>query len=215
MSFTDVSFELLNGFGTTLLLFVVTLIFAIPLGAIFCLLALSKVKIIKYIMRCFTWIIRGTPLMLQIIVIFYVPGLVFDVPFKSRVLAVIVALTINYGVYFSEIYRGGLLSIDRGQYEASKVLGMTRVESFFKIILPQLIKKIIPAMSNEIISLVKDTALARVIAVSEIIMVAQKIVSTHAIIWVLLYTGVFYLIFNLIVSAGLKLLEKKLSYYEG
>ena len=152
--------------------------------------------------------------MLQIFVIFYVPGLLFDIQIKSRIVSVIIALTINYAIYFGEIYRSGYESIPKGQFEAGKVLGLNKYEIFFKIILIQIIKKIIPPMSNETISLVKDTALARVISVTEVIYAAQKIVATYAIIWVLFYTGVFYLVFNGILSILLNKLEKKLDYIE-
>jgi polar amino acid transport system permease protein len=160
------------------------------------------------------WVIRGTPLMLQIIVVFYVPGLLFNIPSTSRMIAVIVALVINYSVYFSEIFRSGYQSINKGQREASLVLGLNKREMFFNVLLIQIIKRVIPPITNETISLVKDTALARVIAINEVIMTAQNIVSTYAIIWVLFYTGVFYLVFNGVLSLLLKGLEKKLQYFE-
>jgi len=152
--------------------------------------------------------------MLQIIVIFYVPGLLFNIPSTSRMIAVIVALVINYSVYFSEIFRSGYQSINKGQREASLVLGLNKREMFFNVLLIQIIKRVIPPITNETISLVKDTALARVIAINEVIMTAQNIVSTYAIIWVLFYTGVFYLVFNGVLSLLLKGLEKKLQYFE-
>ncbi len=152
--------------------------------------------------------------MLQIIVVFYVPGLLFNIPSTSRMIAVIVALVINYSVYFSEIFRSGYQSINKGQREASLVLGLNKREMFFNVLLIQIIKRVIPPITNETISLVKDTALARVIAINEVIMTAQNIVSTYAIIWVLFYTGVFYLVFNGVLSLLLKGLEKKLQYFE-
>jgi len=152
--------------------------------------------------------------MLQIIVVFYVPGLLFNIPSTSRMIAVIVALVINYSVYFSEIFRSGYQSINKGQREASLVLGLNKREMFFNVLLIQIIKRVIPPITNETISLVKDTALARVIAINEVIMTAQNIVSAYAIIWVLFYTGVFYLVFNGVLSLLLKGLEKKLQYFE-
>lgn len=151
--------------------------------------------------------------MLQVLVVFYVPGLVFDAPMKSRMLAVLVAFIINYACYFSEIYRGGIQSISKGQYEAGQVLGMTKGQIFFKVVLLQVVKHIIPPISNEIITLVKDTSLARVIAVGELIRAAQDIIAVYAQIWPLFYTGVFYLVFNGILTIAFGRAEKKLSYF--
>ena len=214
MSFQEVTIELLKGFLTTILLFTTTFILSIILGALFAKLRMSKNKIISRIFQIFIWIIRGTPLMLQIIVIFYVPGLVFNIKGLNRVVAVILALTINYAVYFGEIYRSGLESIDKGQYDAAYSLGLSKRETFFKVIMLQVIKKSLPPLTNETISLVKDTALARVISVIEIIFAAQKITSTYALIYVLFYTGIFYLAFNGILSIVFNKFEQKLSYIE-
>ena len=214
MSFQEVTIELLKGFLTTILLFTTTFILSIILGALFAKLRMSKNKIISRIFQFFIWIIRGTPLMLQIIVIFYVPGLVFNIKGLNRVVAVILALTINYAVYFGEIYRSGLESIDKGQYDAAYSLGLSKRETFFKVIMLQVIKKSLPPLTNETISLVKDTALARVISVTEIIFAAQKITSTYALIYVLFYTGIFYLAFNGILSIVFNKFEQKLSYIE-
>ncbi len=152
--------------------------------------------------------------MLQIIVVFYVPGLLFDIPMKSRFIAVLVAFVINYACYFSEIYRGGIESISKGQYEAGQVLGMTKTQIFMRIVLPQVIKRIIPPMSNEIITLVKDTSLARIIGVVELIAISQQLVNNYAIIWPLFYSGLFYLIFNGLLTVLFRFIEKKLSYYK-
>jgi len=214
MSFQEVTIELLKGFLTTILLFTTTFILSIILGALFAKLRMSKNKIISRIFQIFIWIIRGTPLMLQIIVIFYVPGLVFNIKGLNRVVAVILALTINYAVYFGEIYRSGLESIDKGQYDAAYSLGLSKRETFFKVIMLQVIKKSLQPLTNETISLVKDTALARVISVTEIIFAAQKITSTYALIYVLFYTGIFYLAFNGILSIVFNKFEQKLSYIE-
>lgn len=212
MSFIDVTIKLLSGFGATVLLFALTLIFALPLGLIVSFGSMSKFKPLQYLVKVFVWIIRGTPLMLQVIVVFYLPGFL-GAPMKSRMLAVVIAFVINYAAYFSEIYRGGIESIPKGQYEAGQVLGLTKGQIFKNIILMQVIKRIMPPMSNEIITLVKDTSLARAIAVTEIIKSAEILVSTYAVIWPLFYAGVFFLIFNGILTVVLNKIEKKLSYY--
>ena len=152
--------------------------------------------------------------MLQVMIVFYVPGLVFNYPMRSRFIAVFIAFVINYACYFSEIYRGGIESIPKGQYEAAQVLGMTKTQVFFRIILPQVVKRILSPMSNEVITLVKDTSLARVIAVEEIIFAAQGIVTSYALIWPLFYSGAFYLIFVGILTLIFRAAEKKLSYYK-
>ena len=212
MSFVQVTLELFEGFFQNCYLFGATLLFALPLGLIISMGSMSKIKIIKLITKAFVWVIRGTPLMLQLFVVFYVPGLVFGTPMKSRMTAALIAFVINYAAYFSEIYRGGIESIPRGQYEAGQVLGMTKSQIFFKVVLMQVVKRIIPPMSNEIITLVKDTSLARVIAVSEILMEATNF-SSKGIIWPLFYTALFFLAF----CGGLTLLfnyiEKKFDYY--
>ena len=153
--------------------------------------------------------------MLQIMVVFYGPGLVFGTPFRSRIIAVIIAFIINYAAYFSEIYRGGIESIPVGQYEAGQVLGLTKTQTFFKVVLFQVVKRIMAPMSNEVITLVKDTSLANVIAVGELIMSAQNIVKVYAIIWPLFYTAIFYLIFCGVLTLLFNALEKKLNYYRG
>lgn len=198
----------------TCLLFILTLVAALPLGLIVCFGSMSKFRPLQWLVKTFVWIIRGTPLMLQVIVVFYGPGLMFDYPMTSRFAAVLIAFIINYACYFSEIFRGGIESIPRGQYEAAQVLGMPKGQIFFRIILPQVIKRIIPPMSNEIITLVKDTSLARIIAVEEIIMVAQQLVNNYVIIWPLFYSGAFYLIFVGILTLLFRYAEKKLDYYK-
>ncbi len=152
--------------------------------------------------------------MLQLFVVFYVPGLVFGIPMRNRMVAALIAFVINYACYFSEIYRGGVESIPKGQYEAGQVLGMTRPQIFFKIVLMQVVKRILPPMSNEIITLVKDTSLARVIAVAEVLMTAQEYAS-QGFIWPLFYTGVFFLVFNGLLTLLFGYIEKKLNYYKG
>ncbi len=215
MDFLGVNAQLLGGFKYTLLIFFITLVAAIPLGPPIALGSMSRFKPLRWISRAFVWVIRGTPLMLQIMVVFYVPGLVFGTPFRSRIIAVIIAFIINYAAYFSEIYRGGIESIPVGQYEAGQVLGLTKTQTFFKVVLFQVVKRIMAPMSNEVITLVKDTSLANVIAVGELIMSAQNIVKVYAIIWPLFYTAIFYLIFCGVLTLLFNALEKKLNYYRG
>ena len=214
-TFLNVTLDLLNGFGTTVKLFALTLVFALPLGLIFSFCSMSKFKPLSALMKIFIWIIRGTPLMLQLIVVFYGPGLIFGLNGLDRFPAVLIAFVINYSCYFSEIYRGGIESIPKGQYEAGQVLGMTKSQIFFKVVLLQVIKRIIPPMSNEIITLVKDTSLARIIAVYEIIWSAQVYIKSAGLIWPLFYTGAFYLIFNGILTVLFRQIEKKLDYFRG
>lgn len=215
MSFVEVTLNLAEGFRTTLFLFAITLLGAIPLGLVIAFGSMSKFRPLRLLSKTIVWIIRGTPLMLQIIVVFYGPGIWFGNVVFNRELAVIIAFIINYACYFSEIYRGGIESIPRGQYEAGQVLGMTRTQIFFKVVLFQVIKRIVPAMGNEIITLVKDTSLARVVAVTELVKAAQDIVGLKGIIWPIFYIGVFYLIFNGLLTVLFGRLEKKLGYYNG
>ena len=210
--------SLLEGFWGTLKLFCLTLVFSLPLGLAICLCSMSKVKLIKLPIRLIIWVIRGTPLMLQLLVIYYGPGIflginVWGTDNRGRFLAALIAFVINYACYFSEIYRGGIMSILVGQREAGKVLGMSRSQIFFKITLLQLIKRIVPPISNEIITLVKDTSLARVIAVYEIIWNGQSFIKSSGIIWPLFYTGAFYLIFSGLLSLLFARIEKRLDYF--
>ena len=212
--FIPVTLQLLDGFWESLKVFLLTLAFSLPLGLIVCFGSMSKFSPLKALIKCFVWVIRGTPLMLQLIIIFYGPGLLFNLPAMPRFTATIVAFAINYACYFSEIYRGGIESIAKGQYEAGQVLGLTKGQIFFKIVLPQVIKRIMAPMSNEVITLVKDTSLARIISVYEIIWAGESFIK-KGLLWPLFYTGAFYLLFN----GGLTLLfgyiEKKLNYYRG
>ncbi len=213
--FGDIFVALAAGFGVTLKLFALTLLFALPLGLIFAFGSMSKFRPLSYLVKIFVWIIRGTPLMLQIMVVFYVPGIVFGAPIfaNNRFLAALITFVINYACYFSEIYRGGIEGISRGQYEAGQVLGMSRGQIFFRIVLPQVIKRIVPPMSNEIITLVKDTSLVRVISIIEIIKVAEKF-AAKGLIWPLFFTGVYYLAFCGLLTLLFGYIEKKLSYYK-
>ncbi|MGN1120432.1 MAG: amino acid ABC transporter permease, partial [Oscillospiraceae bacterium] len=177
--------------------------------------SMSKFPPLKWLVKTFVWIIRGTPLMLQIIFVFFGPGLLWQGSALPRLTAVLIAFVINYSCYFSEIYRGGIESIPKGQYEAGQVLGMTKSQIFFKIVLFQVIKRIVPPMGNEIITLVKDTSLARVIAVVELVKAAETIVALKAIIWPLFYVAAFYLLFSGLLTILLNAIEKKLNYYQG
>ena len=212
--FIPIIMQLLEGFSETIKVFFLTLAFSIPLGLLVCFGSMSKFPPLKWLIRGFVWIIRGSPLMLQLIIIFYGPGLLFDLPALPRFTATIVAFSINYACYFSEIYRGGIESISSGQYEAAQVLGMTKTQTFFRVVLLQVVKRIMAPMSNEIITLVKDTSLARIIGIYEVIWAGESFIK-RGLIWPLFFTGVFYLIF----SGGLTLLfgycEKKLNYFRG
>ncbi|MBE6751803.1 MAG: amino acid ABC transporter permease [Ruminococcaceae bacterium] len=229
MSFLEVTSFLFDGFIISLLIFGVTLLLGAPLGLPIAFCSMSRFKPLKYLSKVVVWIVRGVPLMLQIFIIYYVPGLVFNFQLfgqvdrfflleygimdAGRITAVLIAFTINYACYFSEIYRGGIESISKGQYEAGYVLGMTKSQIFRKIILKQVIQRIVPPMSNEIITLIKDTALANCIMVCEIIKQAKELAATKAMIWPLFYTGVFYLLFVGLLTIVLGKLEKKLSYF--
>ena len=214
MGFWDVTIQLLRGFYTTCLIFALTLLFSLPLGLVISFGSMSKFAPLKLFVKVIVWIVRGVPLMLQIFVIFYVPGFIFGQPISSRFNSAIIAFSINYACYFSEIFRGGIESISRSQYEAGQVLGMTKSQVFFRVVLLQVIKRITAPISNEVITLVKDTALARVIIVVEILKVAENFASSKAIIWPLFYTGAFYLLFVGILTLLFGYIEKRLSYFK-
>ena len=229
--FLSVTMELLMGFWKSIQVFVLTLLFSIPLGLVVCfgsmstwqplrflektrLRFLSGMMPIRWLTRAFVWIIRGTPLMLQLILIFYGPGLLFDMKAMPRMTATIIAFSINYACYFSEIYRGGIASISQGQYEAGQVLGMTKSQIFFKVVLLQVAKRIVAPMGNEIITLVKDTSLARIIGIYEVIWAGEQFIK-KGLIWPLFYTGAFFLVFSGLLTILLGKLEKKLDYFRG
>ncbi len=214
MSFWDVTFSLLKGLETTANLFFLTLVFALPLGLLICMATTTKFTPLRWLAQTIVWIVRGSPLMLQILIVYYGPGLLFGWKLLPRFTAALVTFAINYACYFSEIYRGGIQSIPRGQYEAGQVLGMTRSQVFFRVTLLQLIKRILPPMGNEFITLVKDTALARVIMVYEVIWVGESYIK-KGMMWPLFYTAVFYLIANGLLTVVLNKLEKKLDYFKG
>ena len=209
-----VTLELLGGFLETMKVFVLTLLFSLPLGLVISFGSMSKFSPLRALVKGFVWIIRGTPLMLQLIIIFYGPGLMFGLPAMPRFTATILAFTINYACYFSEIYRGGIESIPVGQYEAGQVLGMTKSQIFFKVVLLQVVKRILAPISNEVITLVKDTSLARIIGIYEIIWAGESFIK-KGLIWPLFYTGAFYLIFSGLLTVFFGKLEKKLDYFRG
>ena len=223
--FVSVTLELLSGLASSVFLFVFTLLISLPLGLITCFATMSKFKPLSWLSQGVVLVLRGTPLMLQIFVIFYVPGLLlgfqwpslntgniwFDNTFSTRFIAALVAFSTNYAAYFSEIFRGGILSIPKGQFEAGAVLGMSKKEIFFKVILLQMVKRIVPPIGNEIITLVKDTSLANVIAVTELMFRAQQQLN-KGLIWPIFYAGLFYFLFNALVTYLLKLTERKLEY---
>lgn len=208
--------ELLWGMCTSIEIFVLTLLFSIPLGLIVATGRMSKIKPIQWLMKAYISIMRGTPLMLQLIVVFFSPYYIFGFTLSSgfRMIAVIIAFTINYAAYFAEIFRGGIESIPKGQYEAAKVLGYNRIETSLIIIFPQMLKVALPSMTNEVITLVKDTSLSFVLAIPEMFTVAKQIAAAEASISALLIAGAFYYVFNAIVAFVMARFEKKLDYYD-
>ena len=224
--FLEVSTLLLKGFSLSCILFVLTLIIALPLGLLMAFCSMSKFAPLSVFMKVIVWILRGTPLMLQLFVIFYGPGLLrlfqwpsmntgwawFDATFSTRFIAALVAFGINYAAYFSEIFRGGIENISKGQFEAGYVLGMTKGQIFFKVILLQVVKHIIPPMSNEIITLIKDTSLANTIGIYEIIFQSKTFMSV-GLIWPFFYAGAFYLLFVGVLTIVFGKIEKKLGYF--
>lgn len=203
---------LFEGFAENIRLFAVTLVLALPLGLVVTFGSMSKFRPLKWLTRVFIWVIRGTPLMLQLMVVLYAPGLLLGIPMSNRFMAATVAFVINYAAYFSEIYRGGIESIPKGQYEAGQVLGMTKSQVFFKVVLLQVVKRIVPPMGNELITLTKDTSLARVIGVAEILMSAERF-TKQGLIWPLFSTALYFLALNGLLTILLGQAEKKLDYF--
>ncbi len=216
--FWNVTQELLFGFLTTLEIFALTLVFSLPLGLVVAFGSMSKWKPLRYVVQVIVWVIRGTPLMLQLIVIFYLPGMlgfnIWSGNETGRITATVVAFTINYACYFSVIFRGGIEGVPAGQREAGEVLGMTRRQIFFKVILLQMIKRIVPPMSNEIITLVKDTSLARIISAYELTFAGFSFMKSAGLVWPLFYTGVFYLAFVGVLTLVFNYIERKLNYFK-
>ncbi|MDE7269411.1 MAG: amino acid ABC transporter permease [Acetatifactor sp.] len=217
--FWTVTQSLLNGLGTTIQIFLWTLVFALPLGLLFAFASRSRWKPVRLLMQLIVWIVRGTPLMLQLIIIFYGPGLwlghnIWNGGEAGRLTATIVAFSFNYACYFSVIFRGGIESVPAGQREAGQVLGMTRSQIFFRVTLLQMIKRVVPPMSNEIITLVKDTSLARIIAAYELTFAGYSFMKSDGITWPLFYTGVFYLLFVGILTLLFNYIERRLDYFK-
>ena len=209
--------ELGTGMLITTEIFVLTLVFSLPLGMVLAFGRMARLKVLSFLTKLYISIMRGTPLMLQLIVVYFAPYYVFGMKISksSRMIAVILAFVLNYAAYFAEIYRSGIESMPVGQYEAAKVLGYSRVQTFFRIILPQVIKRVLPAVTNEMITLVKDTSLAFVLTVTEMFTIAKQIAAAQASVMPLMAAGVFYYIFNLVVAVVMEHVEKKLNYYRG
>ncbi len=217
--FWSVTQSLLGGLATTFQIFILTLLFALPLGLVLAFATISKWKPLRAFMQFIVWVVRGTPLMLQLIIIFYGPGLWLDNNIwggsaSGRLTATVVAFSLNYACYFSVIFRGGLESVPAGQKEAGQVLGMTRSQIFFKVTLLQMVKRVVPPMSNEIITLVKDTSLARIIAAYELTHAGYAFMKSDGITWPLFYTGVYYLLFVGILTLLFNYIERKLDYFK-
>jgi len=206
-----VTVALLEGFGQNCIIFFVTLLAALPLGLVMTFGSMSKFRPLRYFVKTFIWLIRGTPLMLQMFVVFYVPGLVFNTPFRNRMAAALIAFIINYAAYFSEIYRGAIEGIPKGQYEAGQVLGLSKMKTFFNVVLFQVVRRVTAPIGNEVITLIKDTAIARVIAIPEMLMSAAEFTS-KGLVWPLFYTGVFFLIATAALTFVFDKLEYKLSF---
>ena len=227
MNFWKIIYDLCMGFGVTLKLFALTLVIALPLGLIFALFSMSKFKPLAYLMKTFIWIIRGTPLLLQCVVVTFIPSVLLKIPNKDfanmlgidtmadlQIAFVLIAFALNYAAYFAEIFRGGIMSIPVGQHEASKVLGLTKMQTFFHVVLPQVIKRVLLPVSNEVITLVKDTSLANIIAVSELFRAAKNEASRTASIEPLFVAGLFYLLMNGVVTLVFSRLTQHYEYYK-
>lgn len=204
-----------QGFGVTLQIFFLTLVGSLPLGVVVALARMSRVKPIAWIMKFYISVMRGTPLMLQMFFIYFAPYYIFGIPLsmESKFSATIVAFIINYAAYFAEIYRSGIQSMPVGQYEAAEILGYGKAQTFFKIILPQVIKRILPSVTNEVITLVKDTSLAFTLSVAEMFSIAKALAASQTNMMPFVAAAVFYYIFNLVVAVAMEWIEKKLDYY--
>lgn len=207
--------QLGSGMITSIEIFFLTLVFALPLGLLIAFGRMSKIKVVQWIFKAYISIMRGTPLMLQLLVVYFGPYYLFEIKIAKwyRMVAVIIGFVLNYAAYFAEIYRAGIEAIPKGQYEAAKMLGYTKIQTFFKIIFPQVVKRILPPVTNETITLVKDTSLAFVIAVTEMFTLANQIASNEASMVPFVVAGIFYYVFNLLVALVMEKFEKKLDYY--
>lgn len=215
MSLIDIFQHLLPGIGKTIGIFVCTLVFSMPLGLIIAFGRMSKFFIVRNVVKLYISVMRGTPLMLQLMVVYFGPYFIFRIQISSsyRLYAVLIAFALNYAAYFAEIYRGGIESMPQGQYEAAQLLGYGKAQTFFKIILPQVMKRILPSVTNEVITLVKDTSLAFSIAYTEMFTMAKALASSQTSVLPFVAAGIFYYVFNLLVAVVMEKLEKKLSYY--
>ncbi|MEG0355166.1 MAG: amino acid ABC transporter permease [Lachnospiraceae bacterium] len=215
MKFSMMLQQLVGGMGISVEIFVLTLVFSLPLGFMVCFGRRSKNVLVKGVTGAYISIMRGTPLMLQLMVVYFGPYFLFGMQISQsyRMTAVLIGFAINYAAYFAEIYRGGIESMPKGQYEAAKVLGYSKAQTFLRIILPQVIKRILPSITNEVITLVKDTSLAFVLTVSEMFTIAKQIASSQTTMMPFVCAGIFYYLFNLIVAFVMEKLEKKLNYY--
>ena len=216
MSFAGMVWDLLGGLAVSVEIFVFTLLLALPLGFVVAMGRLSRNRLLAATLRVYISVVRGTPLMLQIMFVYFAPYILFKLPLSHypRFLATVLAFALNYAAYFAEIYRGGILSIDRGQHEAAAALGFTKGQTFFRIVLPQVVKRVIPAVGNEVITLVKDTSLAFTIAVTEMFTIAKQLSSANTTMAPLVAAGVFYYLFNFLVAWSMERLEKHYAYYE-
>ena len=215
MSFSMICIQLLKGLGSTCLIFTLTLLLSLPLGLLVCFGRMSRFKPLQYVVRFFISILRGTPLMLQLIVVCFAPDYVFGMKLTAGWMfaALIIGFVINYAAYFAEIYRGGIESIPVGQYEAAEVLGYTRGQTFGRIILPQMVKHVLPPVTNEVITLVKDTSLAFVLSYAEMFTIAKRVANSISSVMPLFVAGLFYFVFNAIVAWAMEKIEKRMSYY--
>lgn len=216
MILSTVISQLAEGMITSIEIFLLTLLFSIPLGLLVAAGRMSSFSPLRWFTKIYISIMRGTPLMLQLIVVFFGPYYIFGMTLSPeyRMIAVIIAFSINYAAYFAEIFRGGIESIPKGQYEAAQVLGYTRIETFFIIVLPQVIKIVLPSITNEVITLVKDTSLSFVLAIPEMFTVAKQIAAADASIMALLVAGMFYYVFNVLVAFIMEYFERRLDYYD-
>ncbi|MBQ9131123.1 MAG: amino acid ABC transporter permease [Clostridia bacterium] len=227
MNFWSIIYDLCMGFGVTLKLFALTLVISIPLGLVFAFFSMSRFKPLSWFMKTLIWVVRGTPLLLQCVIVTFIPSVLLKIPNKDfatmlnlkgvndlQFVFVLVAFALNYACYFAVIFEGGIKNVPKGQSEAGQVLGLTKRQIFFHIVLMQVIRRIVAPMSNEIITLVKDTALARALSIAEVILVAYEKVNKYADLSPLLYAGVFYLVFSGLLTVLFHLLEKKIGYYD-
>ena len=216
MGFMEIVRQIIGGFGTTLLIFFFTLLFSLPLGILFALARMSKFKPLNIFMQVCISILRGTPLMLQLIVVFFMPYYVFGIKLSTgwRVYAALIGFSINYAADFGEIFRAGIEAVPVGQHEAAEVLGFTKTQTFFKIVFPQMVKRVVPPVTNEVITLVKDTSMAFAIAYAEMFTMAKQVAAAQSSITPLFVAGLFYYVFNIIVAWAMGRVEKSLSYFE-